>query len=731
MKRNFTRVVRAATVAGLLTGATAGAAMLRPLAVAGVSAPAAARPHLLGASSAAPGDPARNHMAKLDSTLFAIWKAMPTLAPETALDTLRVVSPNAHFRTLVPQRLPSVMIDAVADADVEALRAKLLNLGLANASVFSNDIGGWLPVDQLEALAALPELRLARVSARGRVRATGAVTSQGDFAQRSDVLRAMSSTFDGRGVTVGVLSDSLNCYNYYEQHGYQASGPDGYASNGFEIDLAKDVASGDITPFVNVLEDADCTDYDPTSQLPYSDEGRAVLQIVHDVAPGASLAFYTADVSEADFANGIVALANAGAKVIDDDIGYLDEPIFQDGLLAQAVNQVQARGVTYFSSAGNDGHNSYENTKPSFPVATASGAANAGEYLLNFDPSGQTTTTELPITIPALVPGQFVYFAVQWDQPYVTGAPGSPGAANALDICLTDGAGNVLECSGPNDIGGDPVVLTAVYNPATANGNTAASPAGIEIGLVSGQAPGLVKFLLLDDGATINAFQTNSPTLQGHPGAAGAAAVGAAAYYQTPRCGTSPAVLEPFSSRGGDPILFDTSGNRLATPVVRQKPDFVDADTVDTTFFGDSLPALNTSIVQCQNNTNYPSFTGTSAAAPHAAAVAALFLQANPALTPGQIVSALTATAAPMGAASESYDYGSGFVQADAAFTRLGLTAPGASTTPTPAPAPTFTPTVGAKSGGGGAFGWPALGVLCLLIPWARRRTGNDRRTLI
>ena len=92
-------------------------------------------------------------------------------------------------------------------------------------------------------------------------------------------------------MTVGVLSDSVNCYTYYETHGTQASGPDGYAENGFEIDLVKDMASGDLPSSVNVLEDADCTDYDTTAELPFSDEGRAMLQIVHDVAPGASLAF--------------------------------------------------------------------------------------------------------------------------------------------------------------------------------------------------------------------------------------------------------------------------------------------------------------------------------------------------------------------------------------------------------------------------------------------------------
>ena len=107
--------------------------------------------------------------------------------------------------------------------------------------------------------------------------------------------------------------------------------------------------------------------YGAPTQLPFSDEGRAMLQIVHDVAPGAGLAFYTADNSEADFANGIgklaasVASGGAGAKVIADDVGYFDEPFFQDGIVAQAIDAVEAQGVAYFSAAGNDGTLAYDN----------------------------------------------------------------------------------------------------------------------------------------------------------------------------------------------------------------------------------------------------------------------------------------------------------------------------------------------------------------------------------
>ena len=52
---------------------------------------------------------------------------------------------------------------------------------------------------------------------------------------------------------------------------------------------------------------------------------------------------------------GIVDLADAGAKVINDDVIYFAEPMFQDGIVAQAVDPVKTRGVSYFSAAQNDG----------------------------------------------------------------------------------------------------------------------------------------------------------------------------------------------------------------------------------------------------------------------------------------------------------------------------------------------------------------------------------------
>src|SRR5262249_47577053 len=182
---------------------------------------------------------------------------------------------------------------------------------------------------------------------------------------RTAAVRSTYSTLSGKGVNVGALSDSYNCYPVYAQNHVPASGPAGYASNGFLATESDDISSGDLPSGVRVFREANCMSYGAPTQLPSGDEGRAMLQIVHDVAPDAGLAFYTAENGEADFANGIKTMAGS-AKVIVDDVGYFDEPFFQDGLVAQAIDTVVAKGVAYFSAAGNDALDSYENTTPSF-----------------------------------------------------------------------------------------------------------------------------------------------------------------------------------------------------------------------------------------------------------------------------------------------------------------------------------------------------------------------------
>ncbi len=217
--------------------------------------------------------------------------------------------------------------------------------------------------------------------------------------------------------------------------------------------------------------------------------------------------------------------------------------------------------------------------------------------------------------------------------------------------------------------GGDPVEVIGLRNNGQVNGV-------IELVLVkySGPNPTLVKWVNFASSVGIE-YDTKSSTATGHPNASQCIAVGAAPYFQTPayKNTLSTAIIENFSSAGGTPILFTKSGTRIAQ-TVRQKPEIVAVDGTNTTFFypGDDY-----------ENDGFPNFFGTSAAAPHAAAVAALMKQKVPAITPAAILSAMETTALDMDDPSTSgfdtgFDFGTGygFIQADRALQAISNTAP-------------------------------------------------------
>jgi Subtilase family len=539
---------------------------------------------------------------------------------------------NAHLAELTTAAFSSddplirlvgdgVVIDAVASDDANVLKSDLESLGMQEAVAFGRIVSGQLPISAIPAAAALASLRFAQpVVATTDI---GTVTSQGDSAIRSNVARTMFGV-DGSGVKVGVLSDSFNCRG-------------GATTN---------IANNDLSPVAVLQEEAGCSSG--------TDEGRAMLQIVHDVAPGASLLFATGFNGTASFAANIQALAAAGAKVIVDDVILFTQPFFQDGIVAQTVNSVVAGGVAYFSAAGNRGRQSYESifrpgdVFPADAIPSASGAPRfLGGTAHNFNPSGGKDHFQ-SITIPGQTT---VTFSLQWDSPFFS-VSGSPGTQNDVDIYLLNAsATQVLRGETVNNLGGDAVELLTIQNTGT-------MPINLNLMIVkfAGADPGLIKYTWQGT-ATVNEFNTQSSTIFGHKNAAGAQTVGAAAYFSTPAFGVSPPLLNSFSSSGPTPILFDLAGNRLATPDPRaDKPEIVAPDGADTTFFGTDT-----------DGNGFPNFFGTSAAAPHAAAVAALLLHAKPTLTPAGVYGSLERTAIDMRAAGFDNDSGFGLIQADAA----------------------------------------------------------------
>ncbi|HJV08126.1 MAG TPA: S8 family serine peptidase [Acidimicrobiales bacterium] len=514
-------------------------------------------------------------------------------------------------RAIFAKDATSVAIDATAAGSAAVLLADLEKLGLTDGVAFGRMVSGRLPISSLVAAADLPSLKFARPVQAGT--GVGNVDSQGDAAMGTDVLRAAQAV-DGTGVVVGTMSDSYDCLG----------------------GAAGDVASNDLPAGVNNLDEGPCAGA--------TDEGRAMMQLVHDVAPGAQLLFHNAFEGQAHFAQGILDLQAAGADIVNDDIFYFAEPFYQDGIIAQAVDQVVTGGVAYFSLAGNFDRQAYESG------FRDSGNNGCGGRLHDFDP-GPGVDTAQQITIPA---GQGVTLSFQWDQPFFS-VSGAPGSANNMDLCLLDNTNAVVATGANNNVGGDPVEVVTFTNPMAATSSTFT----VQLSRVAGANPGRMKYMDYSSNVTINEFATNSSTLVAHANATNAEAVGAAFYNNTPVFGTNPPVRESFSSGGGTPILFDTAGNAIA-PVVRNKPRIVAPDGTNTTFFGNDIPDPGNG----SDTDAFPNFFGTSAATPHAAAFAALLLDANPALTPAQIYTQLETTAIDMGPAGFDFDTGFGFIQA-------------------------------------------------------------------
>ena len=240
-----------ALAASVAVTASSAVAPARLINLHGPAVQGSARLYAVGTRSAAQRQSGTT--AKMDSVLADLSRHASLARPQQLLADLHSLSPAARFAQLSAGGPAYVAIDATTRGDPQALEAALTALGLQKAAVYSNDVGGLLPVSQLEAAAARAEVAGIR-AAMSRASA-GAVASQGDYAQRSigrahQLSDASRHRCDG-GRALGQLQ--LLCRVRRARSGVPVSGNEGYASNGFTADYATDVSTGALPANVDVL----------------------------------------------------------------------------------------------------------------------------------------------------------------------------------------------------------------------------------------------------------------------------------------------------------------------------------------------------------------------------------------------------------------------------------------------------------------------------------------------
>ncbi len=533
--------------------------------------------------------------------LFSIYKQRND-ARIAALPDLRIAAPLKDGRMLVDFDVASAKAVKTVVNAVE--RAGGL---VTTASLRFGAVRAFVPLNRIEGLAALASVRRVQLAREAMTHKLN--TSEGDVAHQADLARPHFGV-DGAGQKICVLSDGVNS-------------------------LASLQGSGDL-PAVDVLP----------GQAGDGDEGTAMLEIVHDLAPGAALGFASAFESEEQFAQNILDLGAAGCTVIVDDVIYFDEPVFQDGLVASSVAAVTAGGVEYFSSAGNEGNKNDDTSgawEGKFTGNGTPGALAGAGPVNNFGDGGQSI----------LVTGDGARVVLHWADPQGT-------SSNDYDIYDMDGGLTTLfdlSVGVQDGVGGDDFPVE-ISGPAFA---------GERIVVAKFDGQDRVLNLLLFRGTLDSSLSTAGAT-RGHSAVEGAYSVAAVDATLAAGGGGSFDGSEPvelFSSDGPRLVYYLADGTPIpgsdptnpALGLVRAKPDVAAADGVATAAPG------------------FTPFYGTSAAAPHAAAIAALVKQAVPGIDAASLRSTLTSTALDIEASGSDRDSGAGIVMPYPALTALGLPA--------------------------------------------------------
>jgi Subtilase family len=449
-------------------------------------------------------------------------------------------------------------------------------------------------------------LKISPVIREAEVHNVGSKTSAGDTLLGAKAARDQFSV-NGTGKSVCVISDGVE--------GVPAS-----------------QASGDLPASVEVCPQS------PGSGA----EGTAMLEIVHDLAPGAGLGFCSArgGLLEAIKWSAQQANGGKGCDVIVDDFSLLTEPRFQISPEMEYINKdVKQKGITYVSSAGNAAFNNYRAYFRDADFSRRSAAAGFHDF-------GRAAGQESELGFPIFVApnGRSAVF-LQWSEPFgkatsdfaIKAALGGGKDINAADSPITV----EFESDDAQNGTGDPLEAVVVTNKTdklqlffvTVNRKTGRNL--VEIGLRNNGNLGSV---------FATDFRNTAGSISGHNGAAGAISV-AAVDASNPGLNE----IQGFSSRGAVLTNFDVDGNRQFR--FEFKPDITATDGVEVT-----------------GNGGFPmTFFGTSASAPHIAAIAALVknISAN-----ANVASVLKFSADDKGAPGPDDVWGFGLVNTQRALQR-------------------------------------------------------------
>jgi subtilisin family serine protease len=553
------------------------------------------------------------------------WAKVTTLLRQTSerIATLADASPASLSTPLLKvDEKGNIEVDVwLLDTSAEAI-AKLVQNGLVierdNLSV--NVVEGWLAYDRIEEIAKMPEVRMVRLPAYPDVD-TGSVNSQGDAIHRANLARSALGV-NGSGIKVCVISDGVNS-------------------------RASAQASGDLPASIDVRKPGN------------GDEGTAMLEIIHDLAPGATLGFYGPSTA-VDMANGIRTLRSAGCNVIVDDLSFNGEPYFQDGQINQAITEVMLSSepqtavnsnVVYAGSAGN--------------VAQAhwQGAFVPGTFVSGIGTFHRWSGADETMTIQISNGGYFNGY-LQWNDPW-------NGSGNDYDLLLYNSTmSTILAASADTQNGsGDPLEYFFYQN--TTGGTITVNLAVVRF---SGSSTQKLQVYTRGSGLTrqynviAGSVTPNHHTLGMFTSAAIAA--------DDPGNDT----IESFSSQGPVEHYFGpvASPSRFTPQYeLRSKPDITGIDGVSVTGAGGfSSP-----------------FYGTSAAAPHVAAIAALVRSANPSGNREQVYWWMAGSAIDRGAAGQDNTFGFGLADAYYAVSNARGGTPTRTPTITRTRTPTRTPT--------------------------------------